>query len=252
MTASEKIKLQFESLLTEGQQILRNCGWDGRVWAKWPAINDYLRIRTQVLNLIKTACGEGSDYYQELHRMAEEKGSARDPFRLIEVLGVLEAAFRDFQAGLLSIETSKDTPVTQTREFSFVKDTELRKLIERDYIEIQRAYVASCWKSVIILSGGAIEAILLDLLQQNQSAAMAAPKTPKKPDITKWDLADLINVCVELKLVDQSVEKLSHPVREYRNLVHPGNEIRNKLVFGTEEAKIALEVLHIVHRGLSP
>jgi hypothetical protein len=116
---------------------------------------------------------------------------------------------------------------------------------------MQRAYISSCWKSVLILSGGAIEAILLDLLQANQAQALAASKAPGKPDLTRWDLADLINVAVELKLVSDGVEKLSHPVREYRNLVHPGVEVRTGLKFGEQEAKIALEVLHLLHRDLT-
>ena len=106
-------------------------------------------------------------------------------------------------------------------------------------------------KSVIILSGGAIEAILTDIALQNATQAKAATSAPKESDVTRWDLADLINVAVELKLVSAGVEKLSHSVRAYRNLIHPGNEIRNKLTFDAEEAKIALEVLHIVHRDLS-
>jgi len=85
----------------------------------------------------------------------------------------------------------------------------------------------------------------------NQTLVTGATKAPKNPDISRWDLADLINVAVELKLVSAGVEKLSHPIREFRNLIHPGNEVRNSLQFGAEEAKIALEVLHIVHRGLS-
>jgi len=151
----------------------------------------------------------------------------------------------------VAIETTGSTPVTQTREFAFVKDADLRRVIERDYQEIQTAYVARCWKSVIILSGGAIEALLTDLLVRNAARAISATKAPRQPDLTKWDLVDLINVAVELKLVSGGVEKLSHSVREYRNLVHPGNEVRKKLTFDTEEAKIALEVLHIVHRDLS-
>lgn len=151
----------------------------------------------------------------------------------------------------VAIEVPESTPVTQAREFPFVKDQKLRNILERDYAETQRAFISRCWKSVIILAGGAIEAISTDLLLQNQSAARAATKAPKKPDITEWDLADLIKVCVELGLVSAGVERLSDPVRQYRNLVHPGNEIRNKLTFGEEEAKIALEVLHMVHRDLS-
>jgi len=142
--------------------------------------------------------------------------------------------------------------VTQTKEFTFVEDPEVRKILERDYIEIQRAFIAHCWKSVILLSGGAIEAILMDLLLQNPSSARRSVNAPKgKSEISRWDLADLINVSVDLGMVSSGVEKLSHSVRDYRNLIHPGNEIRNKITFNAEEAKIALEVLHIVHRDRS-
>ncbi len=151
----------------------------------------------------------------------------------------------------VAIEPSESTPVTQTREFSFVRNAELRSILERDYAEIQRAFVASCWKSVIILSGGAIEAILVDRLQSEPSRATASNKAPKNADISKWDLNDLVNVAVDLGYVSPGAEKLTHSVRDYRNLVHPGNEIRKKLRFDSEEARIALEVLHIIWRDLS-
>jgi len=159
---------------------------------------------------------------------------------LSTVLGRLEVA----------IEESETVPVTEIREFGFIRDKDLRKIIERDYLEIQRAYIARCWKSVIILCGSAIETVLTDLLLQDAKRAESASQAPKH-DISRWDLADLINVSVELKGVSGGVEKLSHSIREYRNLVHPGNEIRNKLAFGEEEAKISIEVLHIIHRDLS-
>lgn len=160
---------------------------------------------------------------------------------LATALGILE----------VEIETDETNPVTETKEFNFIKDIEIRRCLERDYTEIQRAFIARCWKSVIILSGGAIEAIITDLLVTNSTRATQCQKAPKQKDITRWDLADLIKVAVELDLVSSGVEKLSHSIREYRNLVHPGNEIRNKLAFDSEEAKIALEVLHIVHRDLA-
>jgi hypothetical protein len=149
------------------------------------------------------------------------------------------------------IDDSTGAPVTEKREFLFIGDPSLRKVVERDYDELQRAYVTKCYKSTIILSGGCIEAILLDLLIKNQTAALASPKAPRNPNLTKWDLSDLIKVAVDLKLVGQGIDKLSHSVREYRNLVHPGNELRNKLVFDAEEARIAIEVLNMVHRELS-
>lgn len=152
----------------------------------------------------------------------------------------------------IAVESSEGAPVTEAREFPFVTDAKLRSILERDYQEMQRAFVSQCWKSVIILAGGAIEAILMDLLMQNHKRAKTASNAPKnKPDIGTWVLADLIKVCVELHLVTAGVEKLSDPIREYRNLVHPGNEIRQRLEFGKEEARIAIEVLNIAHRDLS-
>lgn len=172
----------------------------------------------------------------------------REWYRLDGILSVIALAIGKLE---VAIEGSESTPVTETRTFPFIQDASLRKVVERDYVETQKVFVAQCWKSVIILSGSAIEAILLDLLLANDAKARASAKAPKKPDIRAWDLADLIKVSVDLKLVTGAVEKLSDPVREYRNLVHPGNEIRTGLTFGGGEARIALEVLNILHRDLS-
>jgi hypothetical protein len=166
----------------------------------------------------------------------------------IAVMGMLSMVLGRLQTAL---EESTTVPVTEKREFAFISNSDLKAIIERDYEEIQRAFISQCWKSVIILCGGAIEAILTDLLLMNKTAAVSAKSAPKDNDITRWDLSELIDVAVELKLVSAGMQKLSHPLREYRNLVHPGNEIRNKLDFGAEEARIAVELLHILHRNLT-
>ena len=138
------------------------------------------------------------------------------------ICSYLSAAIARLKA---EMEEDETTPVTQTREFGFIRDAALRSILERDYREIQAAYIAKCWKSVIILSGGAIEAIVAGILSANASSATSATKAPRNPDITAWDLNDLINVAVELGLITPGVEKLSHSVREYRNLVHPGMKL---------------------------
>ncbi len=200
----------------------------------------------------------------ELHRVEQNFPGLMPPFRIEEFVDRIVGAHTYYNAmgirahlavalGKLEAEMqiSESNPLIETREFLFVKDVKLRGILKRDYVELGRASIASCWKSVIILAGGAIEAILIDLLLQHESAAKTASKAPKKNDIREWDLADLINVCVERRLVSPGVERLSHSVREYRNLVHPGNEIRTGLTFDMEEAKIAIEVLHMIDRDLS-
>lgn len=149
-----------------------------------------------------------------------------------------------------ALEETTVSPIAPGREFLFVEDARLRAIIERDYLEISRASVTSCWKAAIVLSGGLIEAVLLDLLQKHAEPARRASAAPRESDLSKWTLEQLIDVSVELHLVSSGAAKLSHPIRSYRNLIHPGNELRSKLVFGEEEARIAVEVLHIVHRDL--
>ena len=161
---------------------------------------------------------------------------------LATILGRLEA----------ELESTNDaSPVIEKREFRFVRDDKLRAILERDYSEIQTAYVARCWKSVIVLSGGALEAILLDLVTRNEAPARASSKAPRQADVTRWDLSDLIAMCVDLKLVDPYASMVSDATRAYRNLVHPGNEVRTGLTFAEGEAKLAVTVLEMIHRDLS-
>jgi hypothetical protein len=156
----------------------------------------------------------------------------------------------------IAVEEASSTPITEPKEFPFVRDSALRNIVERDYQELQQAYIAKCWKSVIILAGGTIEAILTDILLQPESLAQASTKAPKDragkvQEIQIWGLVYLILVAVDLRLVNPGVEKLSHSIREYRDLVHPMVEIKSALHVEPEEAKIAVEVLNMIHRDLS-
>ena len=182
-----------------------------------------------------------------LRRLGDLVGIAGLRSYLAEILPRLEDAVSRYTAEEASLEQ---------RAFPFVKNERIRSIVERDDQEVHRANNSQCWKSVIILCGGAIEAILLDLLEQHESRALSASNAPRaskggdvKP-LGRWDLSDLITVAVELVLVGGGLGKLSHSVREYRNLVHAGNEIRSGLTVDREEAKIALEILNMLHREL--
>jgi hypothetical protein len=152
----------------------------------------------------------------------------------------------------VELQSSDATPITEHREFAFTLDPQIRAILERDHEEIQKAFIAGCWKSVIILSGGALEAILLDVVLQNESSAKSSKKAPaKEPDPRKWDLGQMIEVAVDVKLVGPYMLTVSDATRSYRNLVHPGYEVRSGLRFAKEEARIALTVLETIHRDLS-
>lgn len=162
--------------------------------------------------------------------------------------GILVNISRNLSKLKVIVDDSSNTPATISKSFHFISNTDIRKIVERDYLEIQRGIIDSNWKSTILLCGGSIEAILLDLLNGKN---INSTKAPKEADLNKWDLNDLIEVSVDMKLVDAGMATLSHSVREYRNLIHPGAELRKDLKIEPEEAKIALEVLNMLIRELS-
>lgn len=138
---------------------------------------------------------------------------------------------------------------SQASAFQFMNDGELRSIVERDFAELAKLGSAGATKSRIILSGELIESLLLDAVESEMkkgAASKAAPKT----DLDQWNLAQLIDVALELKLISDGAKKLGHGVRDYRNLVHPAVERRSRLVVEEQEARIAEEVLGIVIRDL--
>jgi len=137
-------------------------------------------------------------------------------------------------------------------DFSFVKNDQLRRIVGRDYSELQNVKSVRALKSGLVLAGGLIEALLLDALQSDEPRAQNSSKggNYKGKDLDEWPLSTLIDVAVDLGLIGQTTRKFSDAVRDLRNLVHPGKEIRENFSFGQEEANIADQVLEVVIRDL--
>jgi len=151
-----------------------------------------------------------------------------------------------------ALEAPSTQPPPSGVDFSFMKNDEFRQIAERDYSELQNVKSVQAVKSRLVLTGGLIEALLLDALQSNEPGARNSAKAGKYEgkDLYEWPLSTLIDVAVELGLIREITRKFSDAVRDLRNLVHPGKEIRENFSFGQEEANIADQVLEIVIRDL--
>jgi hypothetical protein len=121
--------------------------------------------------------------------------------------------------------------------FAFVRNHKLREIIGRDWAELQSIKGVPSVKSRLILAGGLIEALLLDALQEPEE---------------RWTLERLIDAAVDRGRLSPGVRTFAHAVRDYRNLVHPGKEIKAdcKCKVAAEEAEIAEHVLEMVIRDL--
>ena len=153
--------------------------------------------------------------------------------------------------GALEVEEASPPGMT-ARAFPYIQNVDLRSIAVRDYRWLQRAAVAGDWKSMLILSGGCIEAILYDRVTQDEGAALATVAAKSaKPDTSKWTLADLLNVCSETGWLPAPLQKYRAGLRDYRNVVHPAVELRERIAPNEEEARIAAELLHALDREYS-
>jgi len=101
MTIEARLSQAFDELIAEGERILRANGWPSDDHYRHPENVDYLRFRTEALNLIRRACGQDSDHYRELRRIAEGKETGLNSYYYRDCFGILQAAERDFSRGLL-------------------------------------------------------------------------------------------------------------------------------------------------------
>ncbi|MEI6972173.1 MAG: HEPN domain-containing protein [bacterium] len=101
MSTDERINEKFKALLLEAQYVLANCGWDGTEYNRQPSDVDYRRFRTEAMNLVRRVCGEKSDHYEEMKRLAEGEHTAGNSFYFKDCFGVLQAAQKDYAGGYL-------------------------------------------------------------------------------------------------------------------------------------------------------
>jgi hypothetical protein len=138
-------------------------------------------------------------------------------------------------------------PAVPDANLGCIKSKSLRNIAERDWKECSLALDAGCWKSVLILSGGILEAIVLSkLLRRRSKAVKAKAATGGSPDPNSWTLGKMIAVAKELDLFGPAIDMLPAPMKDYRNLAHPGYEVRKKLSISEKSARASFHVLTLI------
>ena len=131
-------------------------------------------------------------------------------------------------------------------DLSFVSDPELRALIIDDYSEAKRTFAGKNYKSTIILCGSIAEALLTDALDRHRPTGITTTQ------LYKSDLAPLIDLAISNGLIkDTNLKELITPIRKYRNLIHPGVQLRKDLTPDESKAAIALAVIEILVKELT-
>jgi hypothetical protein len=125
-------------------------------------------------------------------------------------------------------------------DFGFIFDNRIREIVERDYAELQNLDPLRAIKSVITLSGSIIEALLFD--------ALVASGKWTFEKACENNLKDMMNVAYATKLIME--DRLTNATRNSRNLIHPGREVRDNVMFDQSDAQAAKVAVDIVIRDV--
>ena len=102
--------------------------------------------------------------------------------------------------------------------------------------------------SVIFLCGSVLEGILLAVATQNpkefnQSTASPKDESGKVKPFHLWTLSNLIDVSYEIGFLGLDVKKHCHALRDFRNYIHPYEQMRSAFNPDKHTAEICMQVL---------
>lgn len=134
-------------------------------------------------------------------------------------------------------------------------DSRLVPVLESRLAEAQHC-LASAPLATIFLCGSILEGILLGVALQkpkkfNQAANAPKDKDGKIKQFHDWTLAQFIDVAHKLGELKLDVKKFSHELRDFRNYIHPYQQLTSNFTPDKHTADICLQVLKAAIADLS-
>ena len=122
-------------------------------------------------------------------------------------------------------------------------------IIERRLREARTALEAGAYLSVVVLCGSILEGILLEKAREDPALFNGSPQSPKKGDgkvkrFPDWTLAQFIDVASDVDILKPDVQKFSHGLRDFRNYIHPYQEMMSDFTPDEHTAKVCFQVLN--------
>lgn len=122
--------------------------------------------------------------------------------------------------------------------------------------EARKALAAGASLSVIFLCGSVLEGVLLGAAQQqpaqfNRATNSAKTSEGKVKPFHEWSLAQLIDTGHEVGLLGLDVKKFSHGLRDFRNYIHPYEQMASRFTPDQHTAKVCFQVLKAALAGLT-
>ncbi len=135
-------------------------------------------------------------------------------------------------------------------------DPVIGEILDERITEIRQCLAVKAPLAAIFLCGSTLEGILLGIAckkprEFNESALSPKDKAGRPKQFQEWNLNDFINVARDLNLVGEDVKKFSHGLRDFRNYIHPYQQMTSSFNPDEHTAKICWQVLRAAIAQLS-
>lgn len=127
-------------------------------------------------------------------------------------------------------------------------DKNILPILEARFAEAKRCLQAEAPLATIFHCGSILEGLLLGLACANPQQFNQAPNSPKdqagkvKP-FQDWTLAQFIDVACEVGHLKLDIKKFGHVLRDFRNYIHPFQQMTSRFAPDRHTAEICLQVL---------
>jgi hypothetical protein len=119
----------------------------------------------------------------------------------------------------------------------------IAEILLQRWTEIQNCIEVNATVSAVIMMGSMLEGFLMGTMQKKPQIANTASNSPKKDGKVKhfaeWTLNDMIEVAHEVGWIQLDVKKFSHALRDFRNIIHPYQQLAYKTYPDIDTCKIS-------------
>ena len=186
--------------------------------AFWEKESDVLvgRVLSEMLDTYEALCESGG--YER-----DSTSLKRSREIVARLSGILPEAESITDEGFLSKEFQ--IPNVQKLPVDFAVATIIQDRLE----EAQKCLSVGAHLSVIFQCGSVLEAVLLGVAHNEPEKFNRSGISPKRAGKVKafqeWTLAELIDVAHDIRILTPSVQKFSHGLRDFRNYIHPYQQL---------------------------
>jgi len=135
-------------------------------------------------------------------------------------------------------------------------DANFQQVISQRVDEIQRSLSIKTPLATIFLCGSTLEGLLLDAGTKEPQKFNNAQSSPKDKEgkvkpLHDWSLESLINVAHELGMLSLDTKKYGHTLKDFRNYIHPRQQVVQKFNPDEHTARMTWQVLQAAIADLS-